>query len=150
MAAPDARPHNRRATVEKGSLDLTPTCIAFIDMPRMLREIVDDSLSKRPDVRLVDETQDGSSLVDAVDRSGAAVLIISAERIGPADVCRLLEQRPRVKVFAITSDGRDGCLYELRPNLVLVGDLSPTSLVQTVLHTEQADSETRTTTLKGR
>jgi len=110
-------------------------------MPRMLREIVDDALSKRPDVKLVDETKNDNSLVDAVDRSGAAFLIVSAERVGPADVCRLLEQRPRVKVFAIADSGRDGCLYELRPNLVLVGDLSPTSLVQAVLRNEQVDSE---------
>lgn len=98
----------------------------------MLREIVDDALS-RSDVRMVDETSDDDNLVDAIDRSGADVVIVSSESIGPAEVCRLLEQRPHVKVFAIADGGRDGCLYELRPNLVLVGELSPTLLAQTVL-----------------
>jgi DNA-binding NarL/FixJ family response regulator len=116
----------------------------------MLREIVDDALSQRRDVRIVDETRNGDSLVDAVDRSGAAFVIVSADRVGPAEVCRLLEERPRVKVFAIAGGGRDGCLYELRPNLVLVGDLSPKSLVQTVLRNGKPGREPATTTAKGR
>ena len=126
---------------------LSKTCIAFIDMPRMLREIVDEALSTQRDVRLVDESSDGS-LVAAVDRSGAGFLIVSSERIGPADVCRLLEERPKVKVFAIADGGRDGCLYELRPNLLLVGELSPENLVQTVLGDGRA--EPRLTTRTGR
>ena len=129
---------------------MPPTCVAFIEVPRMLREIVDDALSQRRDVRIVDETRNGDSLVDAVDRSGAAFVIVSADRVGPAEVCRLLEERPRVKVFAIAGGGRDGCLYELRPNLVLVGDLSPKSLVQTVLRNGKPDREPATTTAKGR
>jgi hypothetical protein len=124
------------------------TCIAFIDMPRLLREIVDDALSTGHDVRLVDESgRDG--LVGAVDRSGAGFVIVSSECVGPAEVCRLLEERPRVKVFAIADGGRDGCLYELRPNLVLVGDLAPQSLVQTVLGDPER-AEPRTTTRNGR
>jgi hypothetical protein len=115
----------------------------------MLREICDEALS-RPDVKLVDETKNDDNLVDALDRSGAAFLIVSAEKVGPAEVCRLLAERPHAKVFAITGGGRDGCLYELRPNLVLVGDLSPKSLVQTVLRNGQNDHEPHRTTVKGR
>jgi DNA-binding NarL/FixJ family response regulator len=129
---------------------LPPTCVAFIEVPRMLREIVDDALSQRRDVRIVDETRNGDGLVDAVDRSGAAFVIVSADRVGPAEVCRLLDERPRVKVFAIAGGGRDGCLYEMRPNLVLVGDLSPKSLVQTVLRNGKPDRAPATTTAKGR
>ena len=127
---------------------MPPTCVAFIEVPRMLREIVDDALSQRRDVRIVDEARNGDSLVDAVDRSGAAFVIVSADRVGPAEVCRLLEERPRVKVFAIAGGGRDGCLYELRPNLVLVGDLSPKSLVQTVLRDGGTEREARVTTVR--
>jgi hypothetical protein len=112
---------------------LPKTCIAFVDMPRMLREIVDEAFSKRRDVRFVDETRDGDGLVGAVDRSGAAFVIVSSEAVGPAEVCRLLDSRPRVKVFAIADGGRDGCLYEQRPNLLLVDELSPASLVEAVL-----------------
>jgi hypothetical protein len=126
---------------------LPKTCIALIDMPRMLREIVDEALSTRSDVRLVDENRD-DSLVGAIDRSGAAFAIVSSESVGPAEVCRLLDERPRVKVFAIADGGRDGCLYELRPNLVLVGELSPESLVQTVLG--ESTAEPRITTRTGR
>ena len=130
-------------------LGVLSTCIAFIDMPRMLREIVDEALSKRRDVHLVDETRN-DSLVAAVDRSGAGFVIVSSESVGPAEVCRLLEERPRVKVFAIADGGRDGCLYELRPNLVLVGELSPQSLVQTVLGDGPAGREPPITTANGR
>jgi hypothetical protein len=112
---------------------LAPTCIAFVDMPRMLREIVDEAFSGRADVRLVDETRDGEGLVGAVDRSEAALVIVSSERVSPTEVCRLLDARPRVRVFAIADGGRDGCLYEQRPNLVLVDELSAASLVRNVL-----------------
>ncbi|HEX3455575.1 MAG TPA: hypothetical protein VHS03_13185 [Gaiellaceae bacterium] len=107
---------------------MAQTCIAFVDMPRMLREIVDDALSRRRGVKLVDECRDEDGLVAAVDRSGAGFLIVSSEAVGPEDVCRLLEQRPHVKVFAIADGGRDGCLYEMRTNLMLVNELSPASL----------------------
>jgi hypothetical protein len=127
---------------------LLQTCIAFIDMPRMLREILDDALSGG-DVRLVDETRSGGGLVGAVDRSGAAFVIVSAETTGASEVCRLLEERPRVKVFAIADGGRDGCLYELRPNLVLVGDLSRQTLARTVLDGARP-RETHTATVNGR
>ena len=106
----------------------------------MLREICDEALSSG-DVQLVDETKNGDDLVEAVDRCGAEYVIVSAERVGPAEVCRLLENRPRVKVFAITRGGRDGCLYESRPNLVLVDDLSPASLVDTLLRRGKPDAD---------
>jgi hypothetical protein len=112
----------------------------------MLREIVDEAFS-HSHVRLVDEESDGN-LVAAVDRSGARVVIVSSEAITPIDVCRLLEKRPHVKVFAIADGGRDGCLYELRPNLVVVGELSPESVVQTVLG--RSGPESRITTSTGR
>ena len=124
---------------------MASTCIAFIDMPRMLREIVDEALSKR-DVHLVDETRNGGGLTGAVDRSGAAFVIVSSESVGPAEVCRLLAERPSVKVFAIAHDGREGCLYEQRPNLVLVGELSPANLVETVLGSADGDHDARVTT----
>jgi len=114
----------------------------------MLREILDDALSGG-DVKLIDETRSGDGLVGAVDRSGAAFVIVSAETTGASEVCRLLEERPRVKVFAIADGGRDGCLYELRPNLVLVGDLSRRTLARTVLEGAR-QRETRTTTVNGR
>lgn len=120
--------------------------VAFIDMPRMLREIVDQALSQWH-VRLVHEQSNGS-LAAAVDRSGADFVFVSSETVGPADVCRLLEERPHVKVFAIADGGRDGCLYELRPNLVLVDEPSPETLVRTVLGIQGA--ERRVVTRKGR
>jgi hypothetical protein len=112
---------------------VAPTRIAFIDMPRMLREILDDALTSRDDVSLVDEARNGGGLVEAVDRSGATFLIVSSESVGPVEVCKLLSERPRVKVFAVADGGLDGCLYELRPNLVAVDELSARGLVQTIL-----------------
>jgi hypothetical protein len=111
---------------------VAPTRIAFIDMPRMLREILDTALETL-DVTLVDEHRDDEGLVDAVDRSGATLVIVSAEQIGPVEVCKLLRERPALKVFAVAGGGADGCLYELRPNLVAVDELSPGRVAQTIL-----------------
>ena len=84
---------------------------------------------------------------DTVDRSGAGFLIVSSEAVGPEDVCRLLEQRPHVKVFAIADGGRDGCLYEMRTNLMLVNELSPASLRHAVFGSNgQPDAGSRKTT----
>ncbi len=127
-----AVPRADNSAYVKGSASPAETRIAFVDMPRMLREIIDDALS-REHVRLVDESMDGDGLVGAVDRSGAACVIVSSESVGPVEVCRLLQQRPSVKVFAVADGGHDGCLYELRPNLVVVGELSPRVLARTVL-----------------
>ena len=71
----------------------------------------------------------------------AFVIVSSESGRAPTEVCRLLEERPHVKVFAIADGGRDGCLYELRPNLVLVGELSPPE--------RRADRARRTATRRG-
>jgi hypothetical protein len=126
----------------KGTAAPAKTCIAFVDMPRMLREIIDEALS-REDVRLVDESTAEDGLVGAVDRSSASCVIVSSESISAVDVCRLLERRPTVKVFAVADGGLDGCLYELRPNLVFVGELSARVLARTVLGDDDSVRTTR-------
>lgn len=143
----------RRQSHEDDGRDsrLVPTRIAFVDMPRMLREIVDEAFSKRRDVHMIDETRDSGGLVGAVDRSDASLVIVSSESVGPAEVCRLLTDRPRVRVFAIADGGRDGCLYEQRPNLLLVDELSPANLVETVLDgTRAAGTGSNNVTRNGR
>ena len=112
---------------------LASICIAFIDMPRVLREIVDDTLARQPRIGLVDETKYDGSLIAAADRGSAECLIVSSDSVGATEVCQLLDQRPHMRVLAIDGTGRDGCLSELRPNLAFVGQLSLHRLIQTVL-----------------
>jgi hypothetical protein len=128
----DRAAHVARAASRGESVGVAPTRIAFVDLPRMLREILDAALETL-DVTLVDEHCEDEELVDAVDRSGATFVIVSAEQIGPVEVCKLLSARPAVKVFAVADGGAGGCLYELRPNLVAVDELSPRRVAQTIL-----------------
>jgi hypothetical protein len=61
------------------------------------------------------------------------VILAQSGRNGGAAACwPLLFARPRMKVFAIGSDGRDMSLYELRPREVAFADVSALGLVAAI------------------
>jgi hypothetical protein len=93
-------------------------------MSRMLREIVRGVLAPEPDLEVVGEVPEPVELEAAVDRSGATLVILSGDGPAGADSWELLERRPRVRVLAVTADGRRISMH--------IGELSPASLVAAV------------------
>ena len=107
--------------------------ILLVDMPRMLREIVNQSVSAQPDMEVVAEHAAHASMLSAARRSRANVVIVGDDGAEIDERCeRLALRHPDVGVLALSVDGRQTVLYELRPYRVPLGELSPQQLVDAI------------------
>jgi DNA-binding NarL/FixJ family response regulator len=113
--------------------------ILLADLPRMRWDIIADLLAMERDMEVVPMERDMEvvgevaaleELVEAVVRGGADVLVIG--RDDSALAAELLERRPRLKVLAVAEEGRACSIYELRPQRVELGELSPRRLVAAI------------------
>ena len=121
-----------------------PTRIVLIDMPRILREIVKDVLATDADMMVVGEYAESVRLRDAVSRTSADFVITDDRVSGFDEVGTLLRERPHVRVLAIGENGRDTVLYELRPQKVRLGAVSPENLLEAIRAAVRADAQTVT------
>ena len=89
-----------------------PIRILSGEMPRMLREILEDAVRSQPDMELID-SGDGHDLPMAIKREHADVVIV-AERGAddPVSHEQLLLENPRLKVLVVSRDGREAHLLE--------------------------------------
>lgn len=104
------------------------TRILLADMPRMLFDIVAEVLHGQPDMEVV-EAEPGSVL-ELAGRARADVVIMGAD--DPTIASELLAAHPRVKLLAVTGADGECWLYELRPQRISLGEVSPTSLVDEI------------------
>lgn len=102
--------------------------ILLIDMPTMLRDIVAGTLEAEPDMTVIGNLSRVGA--DDLRKSDAQVLIFAAGA-GLAGLELVRERRDRV-ALAISADGRQSMLYELRPCESELGELSSARLVETI------------------
>ena len=57
------------------------------------------------------------------------VIIMDVQETSAAAVDALLYQRCSTRILGISADGQQGTLYEMRPHRVVLGELTPASLV---------------------
>src|SRR5438876_12063609 len=107
-------------------------------MPRMLSDILADVLSAEPDMEVVGVLSSRGKLRATVaeTRADVVVLALGDSRL-PKDCERLLRAHPRLRVLGVTSEGRRGCLFGLRPLKASLGELSPQRLVNAIRTTDR-------------
>jgi DNA-binding NarL/FixJ family response regulator len=109
--------------------------VLLVDLPRMLREIVRNVLDAHAGVTVVDHASvqpRPTSLVEAVDRARADVVITGKPDQRAAVTRTLLEQRPRVQLIAVSEDGRHTTVSGLRPYREPLGEVEPDQLVEAI------------------
>lgn len=112
---------------------MTRVRILLMDMPRMLREVVREVIARDPRLTIVGELPErGERLLDALPYDPEVVVTGSAGLSDDA-VDELLTARPRVRVLAIGADGGRTVVYRLRPERMLLGELSPAALREELL-----------------
>jgi DNA-binding NarL/FixJ family response regulator len=99
----------------------------------MLVNIIADTISSQRDMDVVSGADTTASLPDAAAQAKADVVILARNGARErADYRELLYAHSRLKVIEISSEGRYGALYELRPRRVSLGELSPPRLIDAV------------------
>jgi DNA-binding NarL/FixJ family response regulator len=115
---------------------VTPIRVLIAAMPRMLVEIVTTILAHDAEIDIVGEVRDGDGLLQAAVNAHADVIVLSEtkepERVDSGNYHELLYGLPRLKILAIAAGSRQGFLHELQPRVILLGELSPTVLLNTV------------------
>jgi DNA-binding NarL/FixJ family response regulator len=105
----------------------------LIDMPRMLRELIRTVVAEQPDLMVVAELDDGLDLGAELESNEPDFVIVGTEHGHISTACRaLFERRPRLRVLAIATDGDNAVVWELAPRRVLLGELSPDSLLAAI------------------
>jgi two-component system, NarL family, response regulator DesR len=104
-----------------------PTRVMLVDMSRMLREVVGAVLALEPDMDVVGEVAGGASLVTAVGRHRADVVVLGTDHLPVSDAClALLDECPAVVVLALTDEGRSAAVCRL------IGEVAADGLVQAI------------------
>jgi DNA-binding NarL/FixJ family response regulator len=111
------------------------------EMPRMMREIVENIIGAESDMQVVGVAESDDALADAVARTRADVLILALDADGELRAYdALLFRHPRLHVLAVTEDGRGALISELRPHHVPLADVSPAGLVDAIRASARAEA----------
>lgn len=112
---------------------MLPIRVLLADMPRMMRDIIRDITSSHKDIDVIAELAHRDELTKTAIRTRADVVVVGkAAGDGHEDYRDLLRKRPRLKILAISADGRRGFLHELQPRVVPLGEVSPDSLIEAI------------------
>ena len=112
---------------------MAPIRILLAQLQGMLRDVVLQLLDGQADMTVVGDMEDPIDTLLAAERTHADVVVLGMEDDElPGVASHLLDEYPYLKVLAVTPDGRRAFLYELRPELVALGEASPDVLLQAI------------------
>lgn len=112
---------------------MQPTHILLFSMPRLLRELIRESLEGEEDLAYAGCYPTAAELGPAVERlGGERYVLIGTNGLDPGTLRELLGRHPHAKLLSLAHDGRETFLYELRPHRQPLGSLSPETLVAAV------------------
>ncbi len=98
----------------------------------MLRDIVTDAVTNEPDVEVSGCLGPQESLQEGLERVHADVVIVGRRRPDLTVAEEVWSKWPRVKVLMIAEGGRSAVLYVLRPDEIVLGDVSPEALAAAI------------------
>lgn len=114
-----------------------PLRIVLIGLPRLLAGIVRVLVDAHDEFTVVADYPPSTAIEAALRESPADVVVLGGRPEDPADLGRCLETQPRLRALAVDGDGRRALVYELRPTVRVIGELSSETLVETLLGRER-------------
>jgi DNA-binding NarL/FixJ family response regulator len=106
--------------------------VLMIDMPPLLRQILEHAISQDSDFQLVPEAPAASATPVNTHSRVDAVIVGSEADDAARQASALLDRWPKAQVVVVTAAGRDAALYELRPHRTQLGTLSPVEAVTAI------------------
>jgi DNA-binding NarL/FixJ family response regulator len=112
---------------------LAPILVLLAMLPPMVRAALEGVFADQADIRVVGDVSDPTEVLLAVRRTGADVVILGMQDTKlPGIASHLLDQYPHLKILAVSSEHRQVFLYELRRQLVSLGEMDAHGLVQAI------------------
>lgn len=101
--------------------------------PPLLRDSTRELLNADPEIELVEGVDSGAALVEEARRTGVDLVVMGLrDREFPFEAQELLSEFPATKVLGIASEGRRAFSYEMRPQVIPLGELDGNRLVELV------------------
>ncbi len=87
--------------------------VLVANRPRLIRELVVETISDQPDIEVVGQIEEESGIEDAVDQTQPDFLIVGLDRQDRLpDSCQaVLHNHPKVKIIGIASDRNSTVFY---------------------------------------
>jgi hypothetical protein len=108
--------------------------VVVVGLPQILRDVIVDIVAGQPDIEVVAELAADASLA-VVKNLDASVVAMSVGPSGelPEIGWRLLATPAAdLRILGLSSEGRSGFLYQLRPSQVAIGEVSPERLLSVI------------------
>ena len=104
--------------------------ILITPMPRLLQQIIEQTLATQPDMIVVGQAETSEYVAAAARRVRADVVILrETQEVVDGTPWQTLNENPRLKVLMISTDGHRATRYELRPHEVVIDDIDGERLV---------------------
>ena len=109
---------------------MAPIRILLVEIPRLMRDIVEAEVLAQPDMILVGTPATTAGLADEIHASAPDFVLIGAEH--RAAIPRVLEERPWMRVLEIEGRAAEVHLYELHPRRFDLGPMTAPELIATI------------------
>jgi DNA-binding NarL/FixJ family response regulator len=109
-----------------------PIRVLLIEVPQLLSDIIKGIISSYEDINIVGEITIPDGLFRAASTARADVIVLHNAAVSTDNCYELLYRRPRLKILAITADGRQGLLYELQPSVQAFGEMSAENFIAAI------------------
>jgi chemotaxis response regulator CheB len=112
---------------------LAKCCAVFVTMSPLFSDIIGDLLSEKVGLNLVDQIGDREMLAEQLPKLQPDLVVIGLSSGEGDDIGRfVLQLVPAAKVLAISSNGRDAYLHQMRLHRRLLLDFSPANLLSAI------------------
>jgi DNA-binding NarL/FixJ family response regulator len=119
---------------------MPPIRVMLAELPTGLREALSPAVAGQADMELVGEVDSPVEILLAAGQRQADVVVLGMPgRELPGIAGQLLDEYPQLKVLAVNLHRRQALLYELQPQLVLLGEVTAAALldaIRTAVQTE--------------
>ena len=110
------------------------TTVLLADLPQLLEDIVAHLVQDRPDIRVVRGSLRQAGLAAAASAWNADVVVVTREDAADfAAIDPALARISALSIVALDAGGARACVYSLRPQRVLIGDVSGAQLLDALL-----------------
>jgi len=92
---------------------MTQIRVLIANRPRLIRELIAETISDQPDIEIVGNVEEESELASAVERTLPDFLIVALGKQNqlPAACHSILQKHPDMKVIAIAADRNSSMFY---------------------------------------
>lgn len=91
---------------------MNKTRVLVANQPRLMRELVLETISDQPDIEVVGETQDESQITDMVEQTHPDCLIVALRGDERPRICdELLHRHPEMRILALAPDRNSSIFY---------------------------------------